>query len=257
MEKKTPLHPVVLNHNNRDMVDTVLDNNEDIDARDSSLKTPFHLAVDTGHINFLNLLIERGADISAVGTIGWTRLHHAVSQGHQTSALMSLKRNGNHTSLNNVGQTITYVGQHGHLELAFLLFQMSYTYENSLFEASRDVFGWSENSQFSMTSTSLLDGSAIIDECNTLGETHLVTSARTGPSLSYGTAGSNANIDAISNSVMQYPALHTAVIAGHRNVVDALLDTWGVSLELIDRDRRTMLHVTANSGGKRCRDRRV
>lgn len=53
----------------------------DIDARDSTRRTPLFLAAKYGHIEVMKELLRRGADIDAVDVNGRTALYSAVYSG--------------------------------------------------------------------------------------------------------------------------------------------------------------------------------
>lgn len=55
-------------------------------------ETPLHVAAVWGDLDAINLLVDAGADINAIGDRGYTPLHEAVEQGNVQAVKLLLKR---------------------------------------------------------------------------------------------------------------------------------------------------------------------
>ena len=65
------------------MVKLLLDHDSDVDAKDLWEMTPLHLACGRGHIEVAMTLLDYGADVDAVSSMGEeTPLHQAASECH-------------------------------------------------------------------------------------------------------------------------------------------------------------------------------
>jgi len=66
-----------------EMIRSLIEHGDDINARNTRGYTPLHLASAKGNSEVLKLLLENGAEVDAVVTdSGCTSLHHAASLGH-------------------------------------------------------------------------------------------------------------------------------------------------------------------------------
>ena len=77
-----------------EMTKVLLEHGADVDARDSALNTPLHLAAWNGNAEAAKLLLESGAKIDAAGKFGHTPLKTAQmesSQDHDGRAAAFLK----------------------------------------------------------------------------------------------------------------------------------------------------------------------
>ncbi|CAN1250832.1 Acyl-CoA-binding domain-containing protein 2 [Linum perenne] len=72
---------------------------------DSEGRTPLHWAVDRGHRNIVELLVERNADVNAKDNEGQTALHYAVVCEREGIAELLVKQNANIDEKDNDGMS--------------------------------------------------------------------------------------------------------------------------------------------------------
>ncbi|HUV29895.1 MAG TPA: ankyrin repeat domain-containing protein [Acidobacteriota bacterium] len=78
----TPLHLAAL-HGYPEIVNLLLDQGADIEARDGVMRTPLILTVEGGHMPVVEVLAERGADINAQAMRRYTALLWAARNGFE------------------------------------------------------------------------------------------------------------------------------------------------------------------------------
>ena len=77
----------------------------DVNAKASN-GTPLHLAATFGHKEIAELLIDKGADVNAVGgLLGWTPLHWAASEGRKEVAELLIAKGANVNAKDDHGET--------------------------------------------------------------------------------------------------------------------------------------------------------
>ena len=87
---RTPLH-WASQHGHVEVVQTLIDNGANVNARDVFGRTPLHLAV--GHPAIIALLLEAGANVDARDSLSNTPLHRAVPSIESVDALISAGAN--------------------------------------------------------------------------------------------------------------------------------------------------------------------
>ncbi|RYR48138.1 hypothetical protein Ahy_A07g034128 isoform B [Arachis hypogaea] len=74
-------------------------------AADSEGRTPLHWAVDRGHRNVTELLLERNADVNCKDNEGQTPLHYAVMCDREAIAEYLVKHNADTNLKDNDGSS--------------------------------------------------------------------------------------------------------------------------------------------------------
>ena len=94
----------------------------DVNAKSERGATPLHRAATFGHKEIAELLIDKGADVNAVGgLLGWTPLHSAANGGHKEVAELLITK-GADVNANIRGWTPLHEAvDEGHTETADLL----------------------------------------------------------------------------------------------------------------------------------------
>ncbi|MFH1831407.1 MAG: ankyrin repeat domain-containing protein [bacterium] len=81
VEDNTPLHKVA-QIGRLDVVTYLVENKDDIKAKDKFGLTPLHKAAQNGHLGVVEYLVENKDDIKAITTVNYTPLHLAAQNGH-------------------------------------------------------------------------------------------------------------------------------------------------------------------------------
>ena len=79
----------------KDVVELLLANKAELDARDKNGKTPLHFAASYDHRDVLELLLANKAEVNAKTNNGQTPLHMAAVNGHKDVAEL-LRQHGGH-----------------------------------------------------------------------------------------------------------------------------------------------------------------
>ncbi|XP_067623254.1 uncharacterized protein [Eurosta solidaginis] len=90
----TPLHAAA-ECGYLELVNFLLQNKADVNARNDRDWTPLHAAALNGHLEIVNALILKGANVNASVIDGCTPLHYAIENGHEKVANILLKHGAN------------------------------------------------------------------------------------------------------------------------------------------------------------------
>jgi len=106
-----------------DVAEYLLEQGVDVNATDGTQQfyTPIHAACRSGHLNLMQILIQKGADIFAVDGAGESLLHIASEFGHLDiiKYLFGLGFNVNQSSM--IHTPIIAASEGGHIEVVKLL----------------------------------------------------------------------------------------------------------------------------------------
>lgn len=80
----TPLHVACMDDDSKEIVELLIANGADIDARDENQSTPLHVACRLDVTEVAKILINAGAEIDANNNDGITPLHMACVNGHES-----------------------------------------------------------------------------------------------------------------------------------------------------------------------------
>ena len=121
-----PLSPtrliLVSRYGHDDIVEYLLNNNVDVNARDNNGYTALIGAAEGGHINTVKMLIEAKADVNASKPNGETALMGAASNNHVDIMRALLEAKSEVDAKNNIGETALFNAvKYGQYDAAFLL----------------------------------------------------------------------------------------------------------------------------------------
>ena len=133
----TPLHYAAIG-GRRDVAELLLAKGAEVDARDSQRQTPLHLAAAYGHKEVAELLLAKGAEVDASKeSYGQTPLHYAAFAGSREVAELLLAKGAEVNALDANGWTpLHYAAFTGHQAVVELLLA------NKAKSDARDGKGW-------------------------------------------------------------------------------------------------------------------
>ncbi len=118
----TLLHFVAVVSGNKDIVQLLLANKADIEAKMKGGVTPLHVAAGNGRKEMTQLLLASGAKVSARDDEGWMPLHYAAQSGQRDVAELLLARGADVNAGNDNGTTpLLFAASKGHRDVVELL----------------------------------------------------------------------------------------------------------------------------------------
>jgi ankyrin repeat protein len=118
---QTPLH-LAAQYGHKDIVELLLANKADVEAKADGGWTPLLNAVLGGHKEIVELLVAHKADVNVMDDVGRAPLHVAAENGHAEIAALLLTHKAEINAVNNVGMMPLHVAASGgHKEMVELL----------------------------------------------------------------------------------------------------------------------------------------
>ncbi|KAI9889110.1 MAG: hypothetical protein M1814_005771 [Vezdaea aestivalis] len=97
------------------IIQLLLENGADIEAKDKEGRTALHWAAENGHEAVIKLLLEKGADIEAKDGYGTTALHWAAGNGHEAVIKLLLEKGADIEAEDGYGTTaLHWAAENGH-----------------------------------------------------------------------------------------------------------------------------------------------
>ncbi len=106
----------------KDIVNLLLKEKADVNAKNKKGATPLHLAAQNGHKDIVNLLLKEKADVNAKNKKGATPLHFAAENDHTYIVDLLLKEKADVNAKNKKGATpLHFAAKNGHTYIVDLL----------------------------------------------------------------------------------------------------------------------------------------
>ena len=118
----TTLHEAAQQGNLKE-IRRLLDNGDDVNAKDTQRKVPLHYASANGHGEIVELLLKaQGVDVNVADDQGRTALYGAASKGYREVVALLLEKGANINALDKYGKTpLHHASADGHAEIVKLL----------------------------------------------------------------------------------------------------------------------------------------
>jgi ankyrin repeat protein len=239
------LHLAALN-GRKDIVKLLLDRGAEIEAKDKDELTALHCAARKGHEAVVKLLLDRGAEVEVKDKYEWTALHHAARNGQEAVVKLLLDR-GAEIEAKSEGEwtALHHAAWNGQEAVVKLLLDREAEIEvkDKGKLTALHCAGW--EGQEAVVKL-LLDRGAEIEAKDKYGWTVLHCAAWYGQEAVVKLLlDRGAGIEAKSKD--EWTALHRAAWNGQEAVVKLLLDR-GAEIEAKDKDELTALHYAAWNG---------
>ncbi|GFU17072.1 hypothetical protein NPIL_427091 [Nephila pilipes] len=200
---------------NLEVVEYLIDSSDNLHVKDTVCgRKPVHIAAREGHINVVELFLNRGVKVSDADENGWIPLHYAAWNGHlETVKLLINKGADIHAKDSTHGKKPIHIAA-----------ERGYTNVVELF----------------------LGSGMSVDDTDKEGRSSLYYAARNGHfEVVKILADRDANIHAVT--IHGTKPIHVAALDGHKNVIEFLLDR-GANVNDSNKDNWTPLHFAAEDG---------
>lgn len=239
--ERTVLH-VAIEQNRSVMVESLLGNNADNNARDTKGRTPLLLATQRGLCGLVNILLKNGAKED-----GWTALLLAADGGHEKVVALLLQADEAVNKADENGETALHqAAGKGHEKLVELLLRTGADVD----KASKN--GWTAlhgaaGGRHEKIVELLLQAGADVNKSSEGGWTALHQAA-TNRQAEVVRLLLQASADVNKASEGGETALHRAAEGGHEKVVELLLQAGAAVNKALKGEEVTALHLAARDG---------
>jgi len=230
------------------LVQLLLDKGADLSNTAEQGWTALHWAAQEGHEPVTRLLLDREADVSATDERGWTALHLAASRDREPVTRLLLDRGANVSATNEQGWTaLHWAAQEGHEPVTRLLLDREADV-SATDEQGWTALHWAADRGHKPVTRLLLDRGANVSATNKHGWTALhFAASRDREPVTRLLLDRGANVSATNEH--GWTALHWAVDRGHKPVTRLLLDR-GANVSATNEHGWTALHFAAMGGRK-------
>ncbi|RYP14662.1 hypothetical protein DL765_006228 [Monosporascus sp. GIB2] len=159
----------------------VLPCGEDVDPKDSSLRTPLSAAAEYGREAVVQLLLEKGADIESKSSTGWTPLWAAAQHGHEAVVKLLLEKGADIESKDKSGATpLLAAAVYGHEAVVKMLLEKGADMESKCDWGRTPLWAAAKNGHEAAIKLLLEKGADIESKDNKSGQTPLFQAAAGG-----------------------------------------------------------------------------
>lgn len=170
-----------MSFNSRELIEYLIDNGADIEARSDGQWTPLHSQAYSGHADGVEVLLEQGADPEAKHAFGMTPLINAIRWNRIEAAEVLVAKGANVNAANTLGRTpLMLSAVEGYTELAELFLKNSADIRAKDLNYQRTALHFAAlNGHLDIVSM-LIDKGADIDEADAAGKTPLAYAGQYG-----------------------------------------------------------------------------
>ncbi|RXM27791.1 Serine/threonine-protein phosphatase 6 regulatory ankyrin repeat subunit B [Acipenser ruthenus] len=243
----TPLHRAVASRS-EDAVRVLIRHSADVNARDKSWQAPLHVAAANKALRCAEvIIIPLLSSVNVSDRGGRTALHHAVLNGHVEMVNLLLEKGANINAFDKKDRSaLHWAAYMGHLEVVSLLINHGAEISCKDKRGYTPLHAAASNGQLGVVKH-LLNLSVEIDEANAFGNTALHIGCFNGQDavvselIDYG-----ANVNQPNNK--GFTPLHFAAASTHGALCLEFLVNNGADVNMQSRDGKSPLHMTAVHG---------
>ena len=245
---RTALHEAARN-NHRDFVNTLLDYGADLEALDSRNRTAVYYASYRNLEQIVEILLKRGADPNAKRDSGFTPLLTAVWGGKTKVVQHLLEHGANLEAETNIGETAIWIASRfDKIEIIEMLLSGKYGQVNieKIDHFGRTPLQVSALSDSSQATELLLANGANVNSVDFSGRTPLHDAALYN-SINVATVLMDNGAEINAKNYQGRTPLHEAVSGNSDGIARLLLES-GAMVNYVDLYGKTPLHVAGSSG---------
>ncbi|KAF4956366.1 hypothetical protein FGADI_3943 [Fusarium gaditjirri] len=259
-EKRQPLHMACLNGHRR-VVELLLNNKSDIEARQCHDATPLDEACWKGHVDVVELLLSRDAQVMVEDENGWTPLISASYYGN--SKIVRLLLDKDDANVNNQDRKDKRTALHAaistqHLDVvAELTSPLTCKTRDAIHLDVRDINGRTPLvvaciDGFTKGVELLIKAGADYNICTTLfANTPLIIASGWGYKDIVNQLLVTTGIKLNEKDKQGFTALHVACLGQFPDIVQLLIEAPGIELDAVDKIKQTPLHLAVEKGDER------
>ncbi|XP_024871481.1 uncharacterized protein LOC112454357 isoform X3 [Temnothorax curvispinosus] len=243
----TPLHGAASNC--LEVVSALILNGANVNARSISGITPLHCAVDYGHEKIVNILLEHGANVNAVDIDNETPLILAAIYGHEEIVKTLLKSKANANIANVASMTpLHFAAQNGHLGIVVALLKHIFDICAKDRNNITPLYCTAKSSHKEISEL-LIEKEAKINAKTNNNVTPLCTAALKGhKNVIHLLIDKETEVNVKNNDGCT--PLHLAALNDHKDIVKLLIESKKTEVDAITDDGITPLHMAVVKGHK-------